>query len=114
MSYGDDLNDGLDYNFDNIESENEGSFVDEEFAAGDDNEESLQLATGQKRVRDDAEQPQQKKKTKKTKHWSSQVPQVAKSAQSSQYDFLKDQLKSVYGKLSDIEIEERIIPGELF
>ncbi|TIB00639.1 hypothetical protein E3P96_02598 [Wallemia ichthyophaga] len=111
MSYGDDLNDGLDYNFDNIESENEGSFVDEEFAAGDDNEESLQLATGQKRVRDDVEQPQQKKKkTKKTKHWSSQVPQVAKSAQSSQYDFLKDQLKSVYGKLSDIEIEERVIP----
>lgn len=113
MSVGDDLNDGLDYNFENIESENEGSFVDEEFTAGDDNEESLQVATGQKRVREDPEQPQpKKKKTKKAKHWSSQVPEIAKSAKSSQYDFLKDQLKSVYSKLSDIEIEERLIPGE--
>lgn len=116
MSNGDDLNDDLDYNFDNIESDNDGSFVDEEFMAPNDNEETLQVATGKKRERDDAEPQQQtqqkKKKPKKTKQWFSQVPDIAKSSESSQYDFLVDQLKSAYSKLSDIELEEKLIPGE--
>lgn len=114
MSNGDDLNDDLDYNFDNIESDNDGSFVDEEFMAPNDNEETLQVATGKKRERDDAEPQQQtqqkKKKPKKTKQWFSQVPDIAKSSESSQYDFLVDQLKSAYSKLSDIELEEKLIP----
>lgn len=116
MSNGDDLNDDLDYNFDNIESDNDGSFVDEEFMAPNDSEETLEVATGKKRERDDAEPQQQtqqkKKKSKKTKQWFSQVPDIAKSSESSQYDFLVDQLKSAYSKLSDIELEEKLIPGE--